>query len=113
MVGEPRTIVRPIELSRAFQIWPGLAAQRWYGPYADLPAFADWLASPKRDQGAVGRESQNPDRGIDELQGTSASKVMELSRTGLCDPDISRSISPRQKCHELAVPCHSPRLLVS
>src|ERR1700729_459376 len=103
MVGETRTVARPIELRRAFQIWPGLAAQRRYRPYADLPALAGWLANPKRDQGAIGRESQNPDGGIDEFQSASASKVMELSRTRLCDPDIRMSISTRQKCHELAV----------
>src|ERR1700733_11575362 len=103
MVGEPRTVVRPIELRRVFQIWPGLAAQRRHRPYADLPALAGWLANPKRDQGAVGRESQNTNGRIDEFQRASASKVIEVSRTGLCDPDIGMSIPARQKCHELAV----------
>src|SRR5258706_15004944 len=103
MVGEPRTVVRPIELRRAFEIWLGLPAQRRHRPDADLPALAGWLANPERDRGAIRRESQNPYRGIDEFQRASASKVMELSRTGLCHPDIGMSIPTRQKCHELAV----------
>src|ERR1035441_2407610 len=99
MICEPRTVERPIELRRAFQIELGLSAQRWYRPDPDLPAWAGWLANPKHDQGAIGRESQSPDRGIDEFRSARASKVMELSRTLLCDPDISVSLSPGQKSH--------------
>src|ERR1017187_1525164 len=94
MVCEPRTVERPIEFRRAFQIEVGLSAQRWDRPHPDLPAWAGWLANPKHDQGASGRESESPDRGIDEFRSASASQVMELSRTGLCDPDVGMSHNP-------------------
>src|ERR1700722_4158979 len=38
MVGEPGAIVRPIELSPPFEVWPRLPAQRWHRPDADVVA---------------------------------------------------------------------------
>src|SRR5580704_8926152 len=113
MVGEPRTVARPIELRGAFQIWSGLASQRRYRPYGDLPVLAVWLANPKRDRGAIWSESHGPDRGIDQLRSVSAHNVMDLSRAGFRDPDISLSISTRQECHEFAIAGHGRRLLGS
>src|ERR1039458_9428501 len=58
VVYEPGAVVRPVELGHAFKVWPRLSAQRWHRPDTDTTAArAALLASPKRNQGAIGREA--------------------------------------------------------
>src|ERR1700722_361871 len=97
MVCDARTVERPIGLRRAFQIELCLSAQRRYGPYPDLPVWAGRLAKPKQHQGAIGRESQRPDRGVAKFRNVSATQVIEPFRTRLCNPDIGMSLAAREE----------------
>src|SRR5512147_1014196 len=104
MVREPGAVARPVELGCAFKVWPWLSAQSWHCPDADIAGFrAVFLANPKRDQRAIGREPKSADRWVDQFRDASACQVVELSRTGLRHPDVHRSVAVRQKRYELAV----------
>src|ERR1043166_1196978 len=63
MVCESGAVLCPVELGHPFKVGLRLPAQRWHCPDTDVaPAGAVLLANPKRNERAVGRESQGTDR---------------------------------------------------
>jgi hypothetical protein len=107
VVHESGAVARPVELRDAFEVRPRLSAQRWHRPDADGAIVrAVVLASPERDEGAIGREGQVAHRQVDELGRAAVGQVVELPGTDLRHPDVNRSVPVRQEGDEVTVPRH-------
>lgn len=85
-----------------FKVRLRLSAQRGHGPDADIAARTAF-ANPKRDERGVGRKPKGTNRWVDELRFAPAGQVVELTRTDLRNPYISRSVAVRQERHKMTV----------